>query len=115
MQTPRIARKVFIENYDRLLNLNLSLLCSRLVSKRIITLTDQQDIIAAKTNCDRSVLILQAIRNHLDSNITQSLFVMLDLMIEWGDMAMEEIAIEIKSQLPRGSYSYIYIYSVIIN
>ena len=104
MEDSRIAHRVFIENYHRLTNLNLSMLDSYLVSERIITLTDQQDINAAKTNRDRSTLILQAIGNHLKSNITQSLFVMLDLMIECGDIAMEEIAIQMKSQLPRGSY-----------
>ena len=91
---PRNASKVFRENYNKLSNLNFSILGSRLVSKKIITLTDQQNIIAAKTNRDRSALILKAIGNYFDSNIADWLFVVtviLDLMIESGDIGMEEI------------------------
>ena len=97
-----IARDVFIENYDKLTSLNLSILDSCLVSKKIITPTDQQNIIAAKTNRDKSTLILLAITNHLESDFTESLLVMLDLMTERGDIAMMEFANKMKSQLPRG-------------
>ena len=103
-----IARDVFIENYDRLTNLNLSLLDSCLVSKKIITPTDQQNIIAAKTNREKSTLILLAITNHLESDFTESLQVMLDLMIERGDIAMKQLANKMKSKLPRGSVTINY-------
>ena len=98
-----IARDVFFENYDRLTNLNLSILDSCLVSKRIITTTDQQKIIAANTNREKSTLILLAIANHLESDFTKSLHVMLDFMIERGDCAMKKLADEIKPKLPEGT------------
>lgn len=102
-----IARDVFFANYDRLTNLNLSILDSCLVSKKIITPTDQQNIMAAKTNREKSTLILLAITNHLESDFTESLHVMLDFMIERGDRAMEQLANKIKSQLPEGIISYL--------
>ena len=97
-----IARDVFIENYDKLTNHNLSILDSCLVSRKIITPRDQENIIAAETNHKKSTLILQTIANHLESGFTESLHILLDLMIERGDMAMEQLSKRIKQQLSEG-------------
>ena len=97
-----IARDVFFENYERLTNLNLSMLDSCLVSKRIITLSDQENIMAAQTNRKKSTLILLAIANHIESDFSNSLHIMLDFMIEKGDCAMKKLADEMKCKLPEG-------------
>ena len=109
-----IARDVFFENYDRLTNLNLSMLDSCLVSKRIITPTDQQNIMAAKTNHEKSTLILLAIANHIESDFTISLHIMLDFMIERGDCAMKKLADEIKPKLPEGIVNISRYYKLLI-
>ena len=106
MAVPRsycsIAHGVFIDNYDRLTSLNLSILDSCLVSKNIITPACQENITAAKTNCEKSTLILQVIAFHLESDFTESLHIMFEFMIERGDMAMQQLAKEMKSQLSEG-------------
>ena len=98
-----ITRDVFFDNYDKLTNLNLSILDSCLVSKRVITPTDQQKIMAAKTNREKSTIILQAIASHLEGDFTNSLHMLIDFMIEKGDCAMKKLANEIESKLPKGS------------
>lgn len=103
-----IARDIFIENYDRLTNLNLSMLDSCLVSRRIITLSDQENIMAAKTNREKSTLILLAIANHIESDFSNSLHIMLDFMRVKGDCAMKKLADEMNRKFPKGTVQCIY-------
>ena len=95
--------EVFQSHYNILCRLRLEILASNLVSEKVINSDDHESIRAAASTSDKSAIILRAISSHLDIDYTDSFTLLLDLMYQYGDVAMNKIAGEINQKLNRTS------------
>ena len=96
---------LFKKFYSKFKNLDLEKLTAYFVDKEIIDFEDEEKVHNTKTLPDKSSIILRKVSYHLQSGVTKSLFAMLDIILQRGDMAGKEIARQMKQELssPQGS------------
>ena len=96
---------LFRKFYSKFKNLDLERLTAYFVGKEIIDFEDEEKVHSAKTLPDKSSIILKKVSYHLQSGVTKSLFAMLDIILQRGDMAGKQIARQMKQELlsPQGS------------
>ena len=84
------------------------------VDKEIIDFEDEEKVHNTKTLPDKSSIILRKVSYHLQSGVTKSLFAMLDIILQRGDMAGKEIALQMKQELsgPQGNTMCTSLYDV---
>ena len=90
---------LFKEYYIKLRNIHLHKLTAYFVEKEIIDIEDEEEIANAETVSDKSFIILKKVSYHLESGTTKSLFAMLDVICQRGDIAGKEIAQKMMQEL----------------
>lgn len=82
-ETPEEA--AFVEHYDRLIGaLPIVKLLPKFISKRIITFSEQEKILAGETDFDKSERFLKHIRNHFNAGNTYDFYKFLDMLETHG-------------------------------
>ena len=94
------AQNIFLEFYPKLTaTLFPSDVSSYLVSKKIISMDDEELIEKATTNKEKARIVLRIINSHLESENINSFKGMLDVMENRGTQPVIDLALKIKSQL----------------
>ena len=98
---------LFKQYYSKLRTLNLHKLTAYFVGKEIIDFEDEENITNAITVPQKSSIILIKVSYHLESGVTTSLYAMLDIICQRGDIAGKEIAQQMRQELlyPQGTPS----------
>ena len=103
--TGQFVREVFRKYYNKLSMVRLEIVAPSLVTRYVITSDDHESIREFKNTSDKSAIILRAIASHLDVDCIESFTLLLDLMDQFGDIAMKRLAGEINQELNRSSKS----------
>ena len=93
----RFVHKVFIKNYDKLMNISIVNLSKHFVACNLITIQDEEEILSADR--DKARLFLSKIDASLKAGFTDGLTIMLDIMIQHGNVTDEQLAKQIKNEI----------------
>ena len=95
---------LFKKFYSKLRNLDLAKLTAYFVGKEIIDFEDEEKIFNATTVPEKSSIILRKVFHHLQRGVTKSLFAMLDIIRQRGDIVGKEVAQQMRQELlfPQG-------------
>ena len=93
-------RKVFTKNFGSLINvLSSTDLYSYFVSENVITLADFQEISSCATSKQKAGLLLTKISATIDAGHTSSFYSMLNIMVDFGNIATNELSLQIRQSL----------------
>ena len=94
--------EVFTNNYGKLQNiLPVKNLCGHLVSERIINFEEEQIIQQTVGQTQAASIVLRKVANSLQAGQTTSFDKLLSIMKDYGGLACEELADQIRRELSR--------------
>ena len=95
-----MEHKIFLRNYTELtavLNTNITKLSSHFVSKGVITVEDEELIYQATT--DKAKIFLWKLESSLKIGFNDAFYIMLDVMEQYGDIAVKSVAAKIRKEV----------------
>ena len=88
---------MFIRNYDKLTNISIVNLSKYFVARNVITIQDEEEILCAGR--DKARLFLSKIEASLKAGFTKGLDIMLDTMLQHGNITDIQLAEQISNEI----------------
>ena len=108
-----VEHEVFLKNYSELtgvLNSSITSLSTHFVSKQVITIEDEETIHQAPI--DKAKLFLWKLEAPLKNGINNAFYIMLDVMQQYGNVAVKTVATKLKKEIDDGKYITNYIIQI---
>jgi len=92
--------EVFIKFYGKLASvLQVHNLCPHLVSKNLLNTTEVEELHVISTSVKKAVYVLRKISSSLQAGQTQSFYIFLSIVEEYGNAASTQVVSEMKYEI----------------